>query len=190
MKIVADENIPFVKECFNSIGDVCTCPAAAIIPDTIVDADILLVRSVTKTDAALLAKSKVRFVGTATIGTEHVDIDYLKQAGIAFASAPGSNANSVAEYIIAALLSVARKHKFSLKDKSIGIVGVGNVGSRVAIKTAALGMKVKLNDPPLQRKTHDEKYLPLDVLFDCDFITLHTPLTYDGVDKTYHLAAK
>ena len=188
MKIVADENIPFVKECFSSIGEVYTCPAAAITPDTIADADILLVRSVTKTDTKLLADSNVRFVGTATIGTEHVDIDYLNQAGIAFASAPGSNANSVAEYIVAALLSVARKYKFTIEDKSIGIVGVGNVGSKVAVKTAALGMNVKLNDPPLQRKTQDKKYLPLESLFDCDFITLHTPLTFDCLDKTYHLA--
>jgi len=107
---------------------------------------------------------------------------------IGFASAPGSNANSAAEYVIAALLSVAKKPKIQLAGKSIGIVGAGNVGSRVAKKCAALGMKVLLNDPPLQRETGDAKYLPLEELFECDFVTLHTPLTFEGIDKTFHLA--
>ncbi len=136
----------------------------------------------------LLAGSKVKFVATATIGFEHVDVDYLKNRGISFASAPGSNANSVADYIVAALLSVAQKHKITLEGKSVGVVGVGNVGSKVAKKCAALGMKVKLNDPPLSRQTGDAKYRPINELFDCDFITLHAPLTREGQDKTYHLA--
>ncbi len=136
----------------------------------------------------MLANSKVKFVATATIGFEHVDVDYLNKRSIGFASAPGSNANSVADYIVAALLSVAQKHKITLEGKSIGVVGVGNVGSKVAKKCAALGMNVKLNDPPLFRQTGDPKYRPLNELFDCDFITLHTPLTREGQDKTYHLA--
>jgi erythronate-4-phosphate dehydrogenase len=107
---------------------------------------------------------------------------------IGFASAPGSNANSTAEYVIAALLSVAKKHKMKLAGKSVGIVGVGNVGSRVEKKVRALGMKVLLNDPPLQRETGDTKYLALEKLFKCDFVTLHTPLTFEGIDKTFHLA--
>ena len=188
MKIVADENIPFVKECFASIGDVQMLSGRKITPDGIADADCLLVRSITPVNEKLLAGSKVKFVATATIGFEHVDVDYLKNKGIGFASAPGSNANSVADYIVAALLSVAQKHKITLEGKSIGIVGVGNVGSKVAKKCAALGMKVKLNDPPLSRQTGDVKYRPLNELFDCDFITLHTPLTREGQDKTYHLA--
>ncbi len=188
MKIVADENIPFVKECFASIGDVQTLSGRKITPDGIADADFLLVRSITPVNEKLLADSKVKFVATATIGFEHVDVDYLKNKGIGFASAPGSNANSVADYIVAALLSVAQKHKITLEGKSIGVVGVGNVGSKVAKKCAALGMKVKLNDPPLSRRTGDLKYRPLNELFDCDFITLHTPLTREGQDKTYHLA--
>ena len=136
----------------------------------------------------MLAGSNVKFVGTATIGQEHVDCEYLEAEAIGFASAPGSNANSVAEYVVAALLAVARKHKLELAGKPIGIVGVGNVGSRVEAKVKALGMEVMLNDPPLQRQRGDEKYLPLEELYDCDFITLHTPLTFDGEDKTYHLA--
>jgi erythronate-4-phosphate dehydrogenase len=188
MKIIADANIPFVKDCFSSIGEVKVFPGREITRDVVGDADCLLVRSVTKVDSDLLAGSKVRFVGTATIGFDHIDIGNLSRNNIGFASAPGSNANSAAEYVIAGLLEIGRKYKIKLEGKSIGIVGVGNVGSRVAKKCDALGMKVLLNDPPLQRKTGDAKYLPLKELYDCDFITLHTPLTFEGIDKTFHLA--
>jgi len=188
MKIVADQNIPFVEPCFAHLGDVKLCAGRKITPDLVADADALLVRSVTQVNSALLAGSRVRFVATATIGFEHIDRDYLAQHGIGFSSAPGSNANSVAEYITAALLALGKKHKFHLAGKSIGIVGVGNVGSRVANKCAALGMTTVLNDPPLARQTGDPKYRPIEEVFNCDFITLHTPLTRQGQDKTYHLA--
>jgi erythronate-4-phosphate dehydrogenase len=188
MKIVADGNIPFVSKCFSSIGEVKVVEGRQITPAAVRDADILLVRSITPVNEKLLAGSKVKFVATATIGFEHVDVDYLKSRNISFASAPGSNANSVAEYIVAALLSVGTKHKITLEGKSIGIVGVGNVGSNVAKKCLALGMRVKLNDPPLSRQTGDPKYQLLQELFGCDFITLHTPLTFEGGDKTFHLA--
>ncbi len=188
MKIIADENIPFVVECFSSIGEVKAVSGRKITAEIVADADCLLVRSITPVGAELLADSSVRFVGTATIGFEHVNVDFLRSRGIGFASAPGSNANSVAEYIVVALLSVGKKCGIELAGKSIGIVGVGNVGSRVEKKCAALGMKVYLNDPPLHRQTMNDKYLPLEELFDCDFITLHTPLTFEGVDKTFHLA--
>lgn len=188
MKIIADENIPFVRECFASIGEVQMLSGKQITPAIVADADILLVRSITPVNEKLLADSSVKFVATATIGFEHIDVDYLEKRGIGFASAPGSNANSVADYVVAALLSVAKKHKITLEGKSIGVIGVGNVGSRVAKKCAALGMKVILNDPPLSRQTGDNKYRPLQELFGCDFITLHTPLTFEGQDKTFHLA--
>jgi erythronate-4-phosphate dehydrogenase len=187
VKIIADANIPFVKDCFSSIGEVEVFPGRQITRDVVGDADCLLVRSVTRVGSDLLVGSKVRFVGTATIGFDHIDIEYLAGNKVGFASAPGSNANSAAEYVIAGLLEIGRKYKITLKGKSIGIIGVGNVGSRVAEKCAALGMKALLNDPPLQRETGDAKYLPLEEIFDCDFITLHTPLTFEGVDKTFHL---
>lgn len=190
MKIIADQNIPFVKECFSSIGDVTLTGGRDVTPELVKDADVLLVRSITKVNADLLAGSSIKFVATATIGTEHVDQDYLTENGIGFASAPGSNANSVAEYIVAALLTLGKKYKFRVEGKSIGIVGVGNVGSKVQTKCAALGMNVVLNDPPLQRQTDDDKYRPLEELYDCDFITMHTPLTKDGPDPTYHLAGE
>ena len=188
MRIVADQNIPFVEACFSSIGQVETLPGRALTAEQAADADVLLVRSVTKVDESLLSGSRVRFVATATIGIEHVDTDYLAANGIGFASAPGSNANSVAEYVVATLLSLGKKYNIELAGTSIGVIGVGNVGSRVARKCAALGMAVRLNDPPLARQTGDPKYRPLDALYDCDCITLHTPLTRQGPDKTYHLA--
>jgi len=188
MKIIADTNIPFVAECFSSIGEVKVIGGREITPGVVSDADVLLVRSITPVDSDLLTGSKVRFVATATIGFDHIDVDFLRRNNIGFASAPGSNANSAAEYVIAGLLEMGRKYDIDLEDKSIGIIGVGNVGSRVANKCSALGMQIYLNDPPLRRETGEGKYLGLDELFDCDFITLHTPLTFEGVDKTYHLA--
>lgn len=188
MKIVADQNIPFVKECFSSIGEVELHPGRQIRAETVRDADVLLVRSITPVNEALLSGSRVKFAATATIGMDHIDRDYLEKARIGFASAPGSNANSVAEYVTAALLTVGRKYRFTLAGKSIGIIGVGNVGSRVDIKCRALGMRTVLNDPPLERYTGDSKYRPLEEALACDFVTLHTPLTREGEDQTFHLA--
>ena len=188
MKIIADENIPFVAECFSSIGDVKVVSGRGMTPNIIADAEVLLIRSITPVGADLLTGSKVRFVGTATIGFDHIDIEYLSRNKIGFASAPGSNANSATEYVIAALLNISKRHSIDLEGKSIGIIGVGNVGGRVAKKASALGMKILLNDPPLHRQTGAPKYLPIEKLFDCDFVTLHTPLTFEGEDKTFHLA--
>jgi erythronate-4-phosphate dehydrogenase len=188
MKIVADANIPFVRECCSSVGQVEVLSGRDITPQVVAKADALLVRSITPVNERLLARSTVQFVGTATIGFDHVDVGYLEHNHIGFASAPGSNANSAAEYIIAALLEVGRRHQIQLEGKSIGVIGVGNVGSRVARKCEALGMRVLRNDPPLQRQTRDPQYVPLEALYDCDVLTIHTPLTHEGVDKTFHLA--
>jgi len=188
MKIVADANIPFVQECFSSVGDVEIMSGRDMTVSAMANADALLVRSITPVNEHLLGGSPVRFVGTATIGFDHIDLDYLDTNHIGFASAPGSNANSAAEYIIAALLDVGQRHGIRLEGKSIGVIGVGNVGGRVAQKCEALGMHVRRNDPPLQRRTGDPNYVPIEAVYDCDFITVHTPLTRDGIDKTYHLA--
>lgn len=187
MKIVADENIPFVEECFSSIGEVEVLQGRLMNRDVLKDATALLVRSITPVDRNLLEDTNVKFVGTATTGDEHIDKAYLESRGVGFASAPGSNANSVAEYVIAALLSVARKKNVEPEGKSVGIIGVGHIGSIVGRKVKALGMQPLLNDPPLQRRTTERKYRPLEGLYDCDFITLHVPLTYEGEDKTYHM---
>ena len=188
MKIIADENIPFVRQAFGRIGDVMTMPGRSMSKKNVGHADVLLVRSITKVGRELIDGTNVKFVATATIGMDHIDEAYLSKQGIGFASAPGSNANSVSEYIIASLLVLARRHELTLEGMTIGIVGVGNVGSRVLKKAEALGMKTILNDPPLFRKTHDKKYRPLEEIFAADFVTLHVPLTFEGEDRTFHLA--
>jgi erythronate-4-phosphate dehydrogenase len=137
MKIVADANIPLLAEAFGPVGDVHALPADAITPEAVADADALLVRSVTRVDATLLDASRVRFVATATIGIDHVDTAYLDHRNIGFASAQGSNARSVAEYVLAALLVLAERTGRDLFGLTVGIVGVGNVGGRLARMLAA-----------------------------------------------------
>lgn len=188
MKIVADVNIPHVEACFSHLGEVVLVAGRRITPEAVSEADVLLVRSVTQVNEALLAQSRVTFVATATIGIEHVDVAYLESREIGFASAPGSNAMSVADWVTAALLAMGDKHEWTLAGKSIGIIGVGNVGSRVARKCEGLGMRTVLNDPPLARKTGDSRFRPLKEIYDCDFVTLHTPLNRSGRDPTFHLA--
>jgi len=187
MKIIADENIPYAREAFTALGDVSVVPGRRIDAGLVQGADVLVVRSVTNVEKGLLNGSSVRFVGTVTIGTDHIDLAYLRERGIGFSSAPGSNANSVAEYVVAALFFLGRRLEFFLKGKTLGIIGVGNIGSRVAKKAAALGMEVLLNDPPLERRTSDPKYLPLEALMNADILTFHTPLTREGSDPTYHI---
>lgn len=188
MRIVADENIPYVREAFASLGEVATVPGRGLTRGALADAEVLLVRSVTKVGPDLLAGTAVRFVATATIGTDHVDTDYLRERGIGFASAPGSNANSVAEYVVAAVLVVARRLGWRLAGRSIGVVGVGHVGSLVVERCRALGLQVLQNDPPRFDASGDPVFRPLSELFGCDIITLHVPLTRDGPYPTFHLA--
>ncbi|HEX7357084.1 MAG TPA: 4-phosphoerythronate dehydrogenase [Ignavibacteriaceae bacterium] len=187
LKIVVDENIAFADKAFNQIGDVTLISGREITNSVLKNADVLIVRSITKIDEQLLKNTPIKFVGTATIGTDHIDLDYLKKNNIAFADAKGCNAYSVAEYTVAALLNLSLRLKFKLDEKSIGIVGVGNVGSKVADFTKALGMKVLLNDPPLQRDGDSREFVDLDEILKCDIITIHTPLNLKGADKTYHL---
>lgn len=187
LKIIVDENIAFADRAFNSLGKVELVPGRSISNQLIKDADILIVRSITKVDRDLLRNTKVKFVGTATIGTDHIDLDYLKENKIVFADAKGCNAYSVAEYVIAALTNLAVKLNLTLRDKSIGIIGVGNIGSKVAGFTTALGMDVILNDPPLKRLGDTRIFAELDQIFECDIVTLHVPLNLTGEDKTFHL---
>ncbi len=188
IKILADENIPFVKEAFGTIGTVKTISGRKITNNLLKDIDVLLVRSITRVDEKLLSGTNVKIVATATIGTDHIDIEYLQAKGISFAYAPGCNANSVAEYLILALLSLACRKQISLKEKTIGIIGVGNVGSKVAHKCSALGLNILKNDPPLKDKTGSDEFIELDNLIqNSDIITLHVPLTATGKYPTYHM---
>jgi erythronate-4-phosphate dehydrogenase len=188
MKVVADKNIPFVGEAFAEFGDVVLKAGREIGNADLRDADILLVRTVTGVDEILLRDTPVKFVGTATIGYDHIDTQYLSERRISFSYAPGCNANSVAEYIVASLFVLARRHALKLDECTLGVVGVGNVGSKVAEKAALLGMKVLLNDPPKERETGNRSYLPLDrIVGESDIVSFHVPLTKEGVDTTYHL---
>ena len=188
MKIVADPNIPYVREAFAGLGEITLVPGRQITAAHVRDADLLLVRSVTPVNAALLDGSRVKFVATATIGFDHVDVAYLATHGIGFATAAGSNANSVAEYIIAALLELAHRQNIRLRDKTIGVVGVGNVGSKVVRYARALGLRVLPNDPPRQRAENLPDFVNLEqIAAEADILTLHVPLTKTGPDATFHL---
>jgi erythronate-4-phosphate dehydrogenase len=191
MKIVADPNIPFVREAFGALGEIVFVPGRQMDAAIVRDADLLLVRSVTPVNAALLDGSRVKFVATATIGTDHIDLDYLQSRSIGFSSAAGSNANSVAEYVVTAMLEVAHRRKFRLRDKTLGVIGVGNVGTRVSRYAEALGMRVLRNDPPRARTERLTDFVPIErVLSDADIITLHVPLTKEGAHATHHMVAK
>jgi len=187
MRIVADSNIPFAAKACARLGDVEIVKAGELSAERLRDCDVLLCRSTRKINAELLDGTSVRFVATATIGVDHVDLDYLEGRGIGFASAPGSNANSVSEYITSALVVMAHEMGRRLGDMAIGVVGVGNVGSRVVKKAGALGMTVLQNDPPLERQTGESRFRPLDDLMDADVISLHVPLAREGEDATYHM---
>lgn len=151
MKIVCATNMPFAREAFSTLGDVTVVDGRAMTAADVRHADILATRSTTKINRELLDGSRVRFAGTATIGTDHMDIEYLDKAGITWCSAAGCNANSVSEYLTSALLHLAVQHGLGLQGLSIGVIGVGNVGTRVVAKACALGMRVLPNDPPRER---------------------------------------
>ena len=187
MKIFADENMPLVMELFDQRAEIVRGPGRSLSRQQLLDVDVLLVRSVTKVNAELLEGSAVKFVGSATAGTDHIDTNYLKHAGIEFAYAPGSNANSVAEYVVAALLSLATRDGFAMAGKTIGIVGHGEVGSRVAAKCRALGMRTRINDPPLQFRGEKLDFVELDDLLGVDILTLHVPLAFEGPFATANL---
>ncbi len=187
MNIVADRNLPLAAQAFGPFGDLSLVDTPDFRPETVRRADVLIIRSETNIGPALLDGSRVGFVGTASIGTDHLDLEYLAARGIAFANAPGCNSRSVKDYVAAALLETGRRLGFSLRQKTIGIVGVGAVGSEVARAAEALGLKVRLNDPPLARATGDPRYVSLEALMDADILTLHVPLTKSGPDPTFHL---
>lgn len=192
MQILADENIPFVEEAFGTIGLVRTLPGRRITPADLASTDVLLVRSVTPVNAALLAGSPVRFVGSATIGTDHIDLDYLEDQEIAFAHAPGSNAESVVEYVLAALYALARRQGRPVRGQTLGVVGCGNIGGWLVQRVPALGLEVLRCDPPLaeaaERAGRPHSYRPMaEVLAAADIVTLHVPLTRTGPHATHHL---
>lgn len=188
LKIVIDDAVPFAKEIFGHLGEIILMPGKAIDAKSVKDADALVIRSRTQINQALLDNSKVKFVGSTVVGLDHVDQTYLQQADIGFYSAQGCNANSVAEFVINALFEVAQAKSFELKNKTLGIIGVGNVGSRLLNKAQALGMTCLVNDPPKQTlEPTAYNYVDLDTALQADIISVHTPLTFDGEHPTYQL---
>ena len=192
MLILVDENIPLAEKAFGGIGEVRTVSGQDLRPEQLGAAEILLVRSVTRVNADLLRGSRIRFVASATIGTDHVDLRYLQDAGIAFAHAPGSNADSVADYVVAAVLRLAIRRSRPLRGMRAGIVGCGEIGGRLSSRFAALGMQVLQNDPPLaermERDGRPHGFLPQEVLLsDADLVTVHVPLESAGPHPTVHL---
>lgn len=182
MKIIADENIPYVRDFFSPFGEVVTAPGRHLKAEQVRDADILLVRSVTKVGESLLAGSKIRFVGTCTIGIDHLDTEYLKRNHIAYASAPGCNAGGVVQYVLAALTELAG----NWRQKRIGVIGCGNVGGRLCRVLAALKVAHSVYDPFLP-KTHNSRLVAVEQALDCDIICVHTPYTTAGPFPTHHM---
>ena len=191
MKIVCDKNMPYAAEAFGTLGDVLLKDGRLIEPEDVRDAELLITRSTTKVSAGLLDGSAVRFYGSGVIGTDHIDIPYLESRGIVWTGAPGCNAESVANYVTAALLWLGGKHGLTLAGRTLGVIGVGNVGRRVCAHARALGLRVLANDPPRRRDAADAEargFVPLErVLDESDIITCHVPLTRNGPDATWHL---
>jgi len=212
LKIVIDDKIPFIRGAFELFADVFYLTGAEISATDVKNADALIVRTRTKCSKELLDGSSVKFIATATIGFDHIDTDYCESCNITWVSAPGCNSYSVQQYIASALLNIGKNEGFSLEDKTIGVVGVGNVGAKVAKFADVLGMRVLLNDPPLEagiagvptsslvssesnKKSISDlgisngKFVSLnEIKKEADFITFHTPLNKKEKYPTYHLA--
>lgn len=182
MKIVADENIPYLEAFFQGLGEVTALPGRQMSAEQVRDGDILLVRSVTPVNAGLLAGSRVKFVGTCTIGTDHLDTDYLASENIAYASAPGCNAGGVLQYVLSVLASL----EDSWFEKKIGVIGCGNVGSRVVNALGAIGVQVRVYDPFLASGSV-KGLTDLGDVLSCDVIAMHTPFTRTPPFPTHHL---
>ncbi len=189
IKIIADNKIPFLAGVLEPYAHVTYLPGANTDANAVSDASALITRTRTKCNKTTLANSKVKMIATATIGFDHIDTEYCKNNHIEWTNAPGCNSGSVKQYIAATLATLATQLNMELKNKTIGIVGVGNVGSKVSDFANAIGMKVLLNDPPRAEKEGKEDFVDLDELVEkSDIITFHVPLQREGKYKTHHLA--
>jgi erythronate-4-phosphate dehydrogenase len=187
MNLVIDDACYAYRTIFGAFGDIKALPGRSINKKSVCDADILIVRSRTKVDKNLLDGSSVKFVGSTVAGLDHIDLEYLEDNKITFFSAQGCNSMAVAEYVISACVNIAYDFNFELKNKTLGIIGVGNVGSKIAKKAKNMGIKTLLNDPPRQEKENLSNYVDLKTALGADIVTFHTPLTMHGKHKTYHL---
>jgi len=187
MKLVIDDAVWGFEEIFSEFGEVFTLPGRQINRQILLDCDILIIRSRTKVNKELLQGTKVQFVGSTVAGLDHIDETYLHKNNITFVSAQGSNANAVAEYVISAISNLANDYSFHLSDKTLGIIGVGNVGSRLDFKAKQLGITTLLNDPPRQEIEGKENFVDLNTALSADIVTFHSPLTFSGSHPTYNL---
>ena len=188
MKIVVDDKIPYIRGAFEPYAEVVYLPGSQTNATVVKDADAVITRTRTKCNRNLLEGSRVRFIATATIGYDHIDTDYCREAGIEWINARGCNAESVNQYIASALFSWSLKKRTDLKNKTVGIVGVGNVGSRVEKMCKTIGMNVLLNDPPRERLEGSGKFVSLEkIQKEAEIISFHVPLNRKGTDATYHL---
>ncbi len=189
MKIIIDNKIPYIKGAFEPFAEVVYLPGNQTTAEVVKDADALVTRTRTLCNEAILRGSKVKFIATATIGFDHIDTDYCKAAGIEWVNAPGCNAESVNQYVASALFSYSKRRGFDLAGKTIGVVGAGQVGSRIAKICEILGMKVLLNDPPRERAEGPSQFVSLETIREqTDIISFHVPLNRQGIDKTFHMA--
>jgi erythronate-4-phosphate dehydrogenase len=190
MRIIIDDKIPYIRGAFEGVAEVIYLPGSKTTPEVVKDADAIVTRTRTICNEKLLAGTSVKFIATATIGYDHIDTDYCDIAGIKWTNAPGCNSKSVEQYIASTLMVLAERKNLQLKDLTIGVVGVGNVGSKVARICDLFGMKVLLNDPPRERAEGSDAFVSLkQVMDEADIITLHVPLNLKGEDATYHLGS-
>lgn len=190
MKVIIDNKIPFIQEAISQIADeVIYAPGKDFTPALVKDADALIIRTRTCCNRALLQGSSVRFIATATIGFDHIDTEYCREAGIAWSNAPGCNSASVAQYLMSSLLLLQQIRGKHLQGQTLGIIGVGNVGTKIIQVAQELGMRVLLNDLPRQDKEGNANFNSLQTLAEeCDILTFHVPLYKEGKYKTLHLA--
>jgi erythronate-4-phosphate dehydrogenase len=188
MKIIIDDKIPYIREAFEQVAEVVYLAGSKTTTDIAKDASVLVTRTRTICNKQLLEGSSVKFIATATIGYDHIDTDYCDSVGIRWTNAPGCNSKSVEQYIASTLMVLAERRNLCLNEMTIGVVGVGNVGSKVARIAALFGMKVLLNDPPREREEGSETFVSLETIQQqADIITLHVPLNLKGEDATFHL---
>ena len=172
---------------FSEFGEVVTLPGRQISNESLQDCDALIVRSRTRVDEELLRNSKIQFVGSTVAGLDHIDQPYLEDNAITLSSAQGCNANAVAEYVISAIANLSHDYNFKLSDRTLGIIGVGNVGRRLDLKAKQLGIKTLLNDPPRESREGSEHFVSLEEALGADIVTFHTPLTFSGIYSTHNL---
>lgn len=188
MKIYYEDSMPYAVDFFSDLGESVKFSHKTITPEMIADADVLLTRSTTKVTPSLLAKAhKLKFVGTATAGTDHVDKNFLQTKGIPFVSAGGCNAVAVAEYVLSTLFVMATKFDWQIEGKTLGIVGAGHVGTALSKHLSALGISYKLCDPPLQNAGDPRSFVAMEEIMQCDVISLHVPWIKEGLYPTENM---